>query len=76
VQLEAMKTPGAAERGPGLGDRGFKILLGAGLDVDLCDFGDHGRPFLESEGPVSTPVPAKEKGAWRRPCNPVPAIAQ
>ena len=41
-----MKTLGAAERGFGLGDRGFKILLGAGLDVDLCDFGDHAKPEI------------------------------
>ena len=36
-----MKTLGAAEGGPRLGNGRFKILLGTGLDVDLCDFGDH-----------------------------------
>jgi hypothetical protein len=42
VQLEALAALGAQEQRAGLGDAGFKILLGAGLDVDLGDFGDHG----------------------------------
>src|SRR5205814_8895420 len=42
VQLKTVKTPGAAEGGLCLDNSGFKILLGAGLDVDLGDFGDHG----------------------------------
>ena len=41
MQLKAVKAFGAAKRRLCLGDRGFKILFGAGLDVDLCDFGDH-----------------------------------
>jgi hypothetical protein len=37
MQLKAVKAFGAAEGGAGFGDRRLKILLAAGLDVDLCD---------------------------------------
>jgi hypothetical protein len=71
MQLEAVKSLGAAEGCAGLGDRRLKILFGAGLDVDLCDFGDHrGRPFAGELTSLAQPV-AKKKGAWRRPGMPV-----
>src|SRR6266849_7076503 len=41
MQLKSVKTLGTAKGCSRLGDRRFKVLLGAGLDVDLCDFGDH-----------------------------------
>ena len=41
VQLKALAALGAQEQRTRLGDGRLKILLGAGLDVDLCDFGDH-----------------------------------
>ena len=49
MQLKSVKTPGAAEGCAGLGDRRLEILLGAGLDVDLRDFGDHRRGGLSLE---------------------------
>src|SRR3979411_510958 len=50
MQLKSVKTRRTAEGGAGLGDRGFKILFGAGLDLDLCDFGDHWlRPLAANE---------------------------
>ena len=41
VQLKALAALGPQEQRTRLGDGRLKILLGAGLDVDLCDFGDH-----------------------------------
>src|SRR5262249_12941435 len=69
VQLKAMKTLCAAEGGTRFCDRCLKILLAAGLDVDLCDFGDHLMfpPVVATFGTgVSNPARPKEKGARRR----------
>jgi len=41
VQFKALAALGAQEQRTRLGDRGFEVFLGAGLDVDLCDFRDH-----------------------------------
>ena len=41
VQFKSLAALGAQEQRTRLGNGGFKILLGARLDVDLCDFGDH-----------------------------------
>src|SRR5688500_1034736 len=67
MQLEAVKPLGAAEGGAGLSDRRLKVLFGAGLDVDLCNFGDHrGPPFAGEWTSLAQPA-AKKKGADRRP---------
>ena len=52
VQLEAVESLGAAEGGARLRDRGLEILLRARLDVDLCDFGDHGPLCLRLSGRI------------------------
>src|ERR1043166_5263478 len=46
VQLETFPALAAPEDGLRFGDRGFKVLFAAWLDVDLCDFGDHGMRSL------------------------------
>jgi hypothetical protein len=49
VQFKTLAALGAQEQRTRLGDGRFKVFLGAGLDVDLCDFSDHWvRPFCES----------------------------
>ena len=42
LQREAAAALGALEHRRGLGDAGLEVLLHAGLDVDLRDFGDQG----------------------------------
>jgi hypothetical protein len=41
VQFDPPAALGAQEQRTRFGDGCFKILFGAGLDVDLGDFGDH-----------------------------------
>jgi hypothetical protein len=49
VQFKTLAALGAQEQRTRLGDRRFKVFLGAGLDVNLCDFGDHRvQPFCEN----------------------------
>src|SRR5262249_28075216 len=62
MQLEAVKALGAAEGGARLRNRRFKILLTAGLDVDLRDFGDHGT-LISRTGPFYRASNDLEKGA-------------
>src|SRR5579872_1386792 len=66
VKLDAPAAFGAQKQRPRFGDRGLKVLLGAGFDVDLGDFGDHDLAPLVLV-PVLSPAAPKEKGAPRRP---------
>src|SRR3954469_2749881 len=67
VQLETVKTLGAAESCLGLGDGGLKVLLAARLDVDLRDLGNHVFPPIFVRW-ACLPQPAtKKKTPKRRP---------
>src|SRR6185437_13483908 len=69
VQFKALAALGAQEQRTRLGDRGLKVLLGAGLDVDLGDFGNHRGCDLMRTIPVSNPTASrsqKEKPRRRR----------
>src|SRR6202021_1931631 len=61
VQFKTLAALGAQEQGAGLGDRSLEVFLGAGLDVDLGDFGDHGGYGLWLGTIVSIPPAGKKK---------------
>ena len=70
VQLKALAALGTQEQRTRLGNGRLKILLGARLDVDLCDFGDHLELRLLMRIGVSNPAAQKAKGR----CNAHPLL--